>query len=163
MKLTKFLFALSLTFAPLTVSAQDVSQDRIDLYISLIEEAGCLMTEEVAGAIMPANNYTRDESKAIVGILLGDGRAILDGRVLQMKTPACSDVQSPADILTAEFYAFMATQNCELSYEASRTAFPEAGFDLAALDHVVETLIKTDVISLVGNEQIITVGPELCK
>ena len=145
------------------VLAQEVDMERVDLFVSVIVDAGCMMTEQSAGTLMPASGFTdRDETKGIVGYLLAEGMASLRGSVLKIETPECDGVESPTDVLQREFFTYMATRECMISYEESRTAFPEAGFDLDALDDLIEGLMKIEGSAIDYSSEVITIKPEFC-
>lgn len=159
---TAIIFAAGLVGAP--VLAQEVDMDRVDLFVSVIVEYGCMMTEQDAGTLMPESGFSdRDETQAIVGYLMNGGLVSVRGGVLKIETSECADVETPYDTLQKEFFAYMATRECTISYEDSRTAFPEAGFDLNTLDNLIEGLMKVEGSAIEYSSEVITVKPEFCS
>ena len=160
--LTAVLFTAGLMGSP--VFAQEVDMERVDLFVSVIVDAGCMMTEQNAGTLMPESGFTdRDETQGIVGYLMNEGMASVRGGVLKIETPECADVETPYETLQKEFFAYMATRECTISYEDSRTAFPEAGFDLNTLDNLIEGLMKVEGSAIEYSSEVITVKPEFCS
>jgi hypothetical protein len=156
------IFAAGFVGSP--VLAQEVDMERVDLFVSVIVDAGCMMTEQSAGTLMPASGFTdRDETQAIVGYLMNEGLASVRGGVLKIETPECAEFDTPYDALQKEFFTYMATRECTISYEESRTAFPEAGFDLGTLDNLIEGLMKIEGSAIDYSSEVITIKPEFCS
>jgi hypothetical protein len=57
--------------------------------IAAIAAAGCEVREDNNAAILAAAGLTQDQASAIVAVLLGDGRAAVEGGSLRLKTAGC--------------------------------------------------------------------------
>ena len=155
-------FAAGIIGSP--ILALEVDMERVDLFVSVIIDAGCMMTEQSAGTLMPEAGFTdQDETQGIVGYLMSEGMASVRGGVLKIETQECADFDTPYDTLQKEFFAYMATRECTISYEESRTAFPLAGFDLDTLDNLIEGLMKVEGSAIDYSSEVITVKPEFCS
>ncbi len=52
-----------------TVAANAVDQSRVDLFLTLVRDSGCQMSDAQASKILPANSFTREEVSEIEKIL----------------------------------------------------------------------------------------------
>ena len=132
--------AIALAFAQ-PVSAQDVSEDRIDQFMAIIAQNNCMMDEQVAAEALPANGFTdKTETKNIVGILMSRGIAKLDGSVLTMVGGACGGTPeaSPRDRLVAAIEA----NNCQMTEAEADTMLPGIGLDDSQVRALVGALIS---------------------
>ena len=72
-------------------TAQTVDPDRRALFVKLVEDNGCKMTNAQAGQILPANGFDRSEMMEIVFQLEDEKLAEVDGAagVITLKTENC--------------------------------------------------------------------------
>jgi len=145
-------------------SAQDIDLNRVDQLVELIVGAGCSMTNKTATTVLPEAGFDdQNEIQAIVGFLMENGDAEVRDGLLKITSGQCADVETEYDVLKREFFVYMATVDCTISYEESRTAFPEAGFDIKALDYLIEGLMKIEGNAIDYSSEVITVKSEFCS
>lgn len=63
-------------FSASTVSAE--TNEREELFLKLVVENGCTMTEDQADEILPKHDFTTNEVRPMVEALIESGRALLD-------------------------------------------------------------------------------------
>ncbi|MEO1308044.1 MAG: hypothetical protein AAFV38_08970 [Pseudomonadota bacterium] len=76
-----------------TATAHPLNDPRTELFVAVIVQAGCEMTDSVADVELPKYGFTKAETRDIVGDLLLAGQAVLDrtNGLLMLKTRECAE------------------------------------------------------------------------
>jgi hypothetical protein len=71
------------------VAMDQADPERRALFVSLVEENGCRMGEELAANVMPENGFEKPEIELIVTELMLEGKAQVGGPELILTTAGC--------------------------------------------------------------------------
>jgi hypothetical protein len=86
----KRIIGIAAVAAALAAPAMAQTAAQADALIAAIAAAGCEVREDNNAAILAAAGLTQDQASAVVAVLLGDGRAAVEGGSLRLKTAGCN-------------------------------------------------------------------------
>lgn len=75
----------------LPVTAHENHDPRLELFVALIVEAGCQMTDAQADQIFPPFGFTKSETRGFISVLLFEGQARVEPETnsVVLMTPDC--------------------------------------------------------------------------
>ena len=144
----KALFAGGLLAVTASASmAQSLDPVRIEMFRSILAGNECTLTEVAAANILPRFDFTRDETRSIVGALVAAGEVQLDGNTLMLVDGSCA-AEDPVVALLAradvqQFIAVMSEYNCSMSEADAEQIFTDRGVSKAQVGAVVGPMIES--------------------
>ena len=131
--------------------AQALDPVRVEMFRSILAGNECTLTEAAAANILPRFDFTRDETRSIVGALVAAGEVQLDGNTLMLVDGSCAADDPVADLLgrrdVQQFIAVMAEHGCAMTEDEGERIFPERGMDQAQVGAVVGPMIQVGMAS----------------
>ncbi len=133
---------------------QSLDPVRVETFRSILKGNDCTLTEAAAGNILPRFDFTRDETRAIVGALVAAGEVRLDGNTLNLVDGSCGTGDPVADLLARpdvqQFIAVMAENNCAMSETEGEAVFTARGMTKAQVGEIVAPLIRANMATFSG-------------
>lgn len=134
--------------------AQSLDPVRIEMFRSILAGNECTLTEAAAANILPRFDFSREETRSIVGALVAAGEVQLDGNTLMLVDGSCAVADPVADLLgqrdVQQFIAVMAEYNCEMTEDEGERIFTERGISKAQVGAIVGPMIQAGMASF-GN------------
>lgn len=126
--------------------AQGLDPVRVEMFRSILVGNECTLTEAAAGNILPRFDFTKTETRAIVGALVASGEVELDGNTLMLVDGSC-DAPDPVVALldrsdVQQFIAVMAENGCAMTEAEGETVFTARGVTKAQVGAVVGPMIQ---------------------
>lgn len=125
--------------------AQSLDPARVEAFRSILKENDCVLTEAAAGNVLPQFDFTREETRAIVGALVAAGDVRLDGSTLSLVDGSCGTDDPIADLLgqqdVQQFIAIMAENQCTMAEADAEAIFAERGMTKAQVGAVAEPML----------------------
>ncbi len=133
---------------------QSLDPVRVETFRSILKGNDCTLTEAAAGNILPRFDFTRDETRAIVGALVAAGEVRLDGNTLNLVDGSCGTGDPVADLLARpdvqQFIAVMAENNCAMSEAEGEAVFTARGVTKAQVGEIVAPMIRANMATFSG-------------
>jgi len=125
--------------------AQSLDPVRIEMFRSILAGNECTLTEAAAANILPRFNFTREETRGIVGALVAAGEVRLDGSTLNLVDGSCA-VEDPVVALlerrdVQQFIAVMAEYSCTMHEADAEEIFAVRGLNKAQVGAVIGPMI----------------------
>ncbi len=142
----KALFAGGLLAVSASASmAQSLDPVRIEMFRSILAGNECTLTETAASNILPRFDFTREETRSIVGALVAAGEVELDGNTLMLVDGSCATEDPVVALLeradVQQFIAVMSEYNCAMSEADAEQIFTDRGISKAQVGAVVGPMI----------------------
>lgn len=150
--------------AVFAVPAVAQTQDRIDLFRSLIAENGCAMTEDTAEDFLPQYGFNRDETSDIAGQLISAGSAEFSNGTFVLMDGDCANGGEEAGDLTGnieQFIGIISGYGCEMAEADAETIFPANGMNKPQVLEVVNHLMSSGMATFSNGR--LTVDPAFCQ
>lgn len=129
--------------------AQSLDPVRIEMFRSILKGNECVLTEVAAGNILPRFDFSREETRAIVGALVAAGEVRLDGNTLNLVDGSCEAEDPVAALLgqrdVQQFIAVMAEHDCAMNEADAEGIFTDRGLNKAQVGAVVGPMIAADM------------------
>ena len=134
--------------------AQSLDPVRIEMFRSILKGNECVMSEALAANILPRFDFTRDETRAIVGALVAAGEVRLDGSTLNLVDGSC-ETEDPVVALLGQrdvqqFIAVMAENSCAMNEADAEAIFTARGINKAQVGAVVGPMMAAGMASFEG-------------
>ncbi len=131
--------------------AQSLDPVRIEMFRSILKGNECVMSEALAANILPRFDFSREETRAIVGALVAAGEVRLDGSTLNLVDGSCEAEDPVAALLgqrnVQQFIAIMAENSCAMSEADAEPIFAARGLDKAQVGAVVGPMMQAGMAS----------------
>ncbi len=132
-------------------TAQTLDPVRVEMFRSILKGNECTLTEGAAANILPRFDFTRNETRAIVGALVAAGEVQLDGNTLMLVDGSCGTGDPVADLLAQrnvqQFIAVMAENGCAMNEADAEPVFAARGLNKAQVGEVVGPMIRAGMAS----------------
>jgi len=131
--------------------AQSLDPVRIEMFRSILAGNECTLTEAAAANILPRFDFTREETRSIVGALVAAGEVQLDGNTLMLVDGSCA-VEDPVVALlerrdVQQFIAVMADYSCTMNEADAEQIFADRGLNKAQVGAVIGPMIGAGMAS----------------
>jgi len=150
-----------------TAMAQTLDPVRIEMFRSVLEGNQCVLTEAQAGNILPRFDFSRDETRAIVGALVAAGEVRLDGNTLNLVDGSCSSDDAVADLLgqrdVQQFIAVMAEYDCAMSEADGEAIFTARGMTQAQISEFIGPMIQAGMASFDSGSGVLRIDGAYCS
>ena len=162
----KALFAGGLLAVTASASlAQSLDPVRIEMFRSILAGNECTLTEAAASNILPRFDFSRSETRAIVGALVAAGEVQLDGNTLMLVDGSCA-VEDPVVALlerrdVQQFIAVMAENGCAMNEADAEQIFAARGINKAQVGAVIGPMIGADMATFEAG--VLSVGSAYCS
>ncbi|NOR61761.1 MAG: hypothetical protein GQ535_04600 [Rhodobacteraceae bacterium] len=145
--------------------AQSLDPVRIEMFRSILAGNECTLTEAAASNILPRFDFTRDETRAIVGALVAAGEVQLDGNTLMLVDGSCA-VEDPVVALlerpdVQQFIAVMSENGCEMNEADAEQIFAARGINKAQVGAVIGPMIGAEMATFEAG--VLSVGSAYCS
>ncbi len=125
--------------------AQSLDPVRVEMFRSILKGNECTLTEAAAANILPRFDFSRDETRSIVGALVAAGEVRLDGNTLNLVDGSCDAPDPVAELLgqgdVQQFIAVMAEYGCAMSEADAEQIFTDRGINRAQVGAVIGPMI----------------------
>jgi len=129
--------------------AQSLDPVRVEMFRSILKGNECTLTEIAAANILPRFDFTRQETRSIVGALVAAGEVRLDGSTLMLVDGSCGTGDPVADLLAQadvqQFIAIMAEHGCAMSEAEAEPVFTARGMNKRQVGAVVGPMIQNNI------------------
>ncbi len=166
----KTLIAALAAAVAMPVMAQDVSLARREAFISLLAGEGCSLSSSEAERVFGPTDFTKDETRAIVGALIDEGVASRDGDMLVLFDSICTPGSTTGSTTAAatggaggragELAALIAANGCRMTEDEAEGILPPAGFDKDESRAIVDAWTADGAVSFDGDALVL--GEALC-
>jgi hypothetical protein len=130
---------------------QSLDPVRVEIFRSILKGNECTLTEAAASNILPRFDFTREETRAIVGALVAAGEVQLDGNTLNLVDGSCGSGDPVADLLAKpevqQFIAIMSENGCAMTEAQGEAVFTARGMDKAQVGEIVGPLMQANMAS----------------
>ena len=147
-----------------TALGQSLDPARVEIFKSVLKDNNCTLTESAASDILPRFNFTRDESRAIVGALVAAGDVRLDGSTLNLVDGSCDNTDpvmalfSQPDVL--KFIGIMDENGCSMAEADAAPILTARGMSKAQVGAIVNPMIQAGVASFENG--VLTINSDYC-
>jgi len=149
----------------LTLTAGDCGQTNTgtpaERLVAAIIANNCSMTQSEAETLLPAAGIGKDETRLLVGALLGDGSlSIVDG-ALTVSNEQCGETHDP---VLEKFVEVVVANGCKINKEQARELLPPAGVPNEKVDGIVEMLVASHQATI-GSEDgrsVVVLSDQVC-
>jgi len=129
--------------------AQSLDPVRVQMFRSILKGNECTLTETAAANILPRFDFTRQETRAIVGALVAAGEVQLDGSTLMLVDGSCGTGDPVVDLLAQDnvqqFIAVMAENGCAMNEADAEPIFTARGINKAQVSAVIRPLMQNGI------------------
>ena len=147
--------------------AQAVDPARVELFRTILEGNDCALTEAEANIIFPQFDFSQDETREIVGVMIVAGEVRLAGSTLNLTDGSCGGGTEVADLLgrrdVQQFIAVMAENNCALSEARGEEIFTARGISKAQVSAVVGPMMQAGMASFDVAQGVLSVNSAYCS
>jgi len=147
--------------------AQSLDPVRVETFRSILQGNNCVLNETAAINILPRFDFSREETRAIVGALVAAGEVRLDGSTLNLIDGSCASDNPVADLLerrdVQRFMAVMAENNCAMSEAEGERVFTALGFDKQQVGDIVGPMIQNGMASFDASAGMLSVDAAYCS
>ncbi len=144
--------------------AQTLDPVRVEMFRSILKGNECTLTEVAAGNILPRFDFSKEETRAIVGALVAAGEVQLDGNTLMLVDGSCGTGDAVADLLgqrdVQQFIAVMAENSCAMTEADGEAIFTARGMTKAQVGAIVGPMIQAGMASF--DAGVLTVDSTYC-
>jgi len=148
-----------------TAMSQTLDPVRVEMFRSILKGNECVLTEAAAGNILPRFDFTKEETRAIVGALVAAGEVRLDGSTLNLIDGSCEAEDPVAALLgqrnVQQFIAVMAENSCAMNEADAEPIFTERGISKSQVGAVVGPMIQAGMATFEGG--VLTVDAAYCS
>ncbi|MBL1437191.1 MAG: hypothetical protein COB08_013455 [Rhodobacteraceae bacterium] len=129
--------------------AQSLDPVRVEMFRSILKGNECVLTEAAASNILPRFDFSREETRSIVGALVAAGEVRLDGNTLNLVDGSC-EAEDPVVALLGQrdvqqFIAVMAEYGCAMNEADAEQIFTDRGVNKAQVGAVVGPMIAANM------------------
>ncbi len=144
--------------------AQSLDPVRVEMFRSILQGNDCTLTEIAASNILPRFDFTKEETRAIVGALVAAGEVRLDGNTLMLVDGSCGTGDPVADLLAQadvqQFIAIMAENGCAMAEADAEPIFTARGMTKRQVGRIVRPMMDNGMASFANG--VLTVDSAYC-
>ncbi len=150
--------------------AQALDPARMELFRTILQGNDCALTEAEANIIFPQFDFSKSETREIVGVMIASGEVQLDGSTLNLTDGSCGGVDAGVDVAellgrrdVQQFIAIMAENSCAMTEAEGEAAFTARGIGKAQVSAVVGPMIEAGMASFDSAQGVLSVDAAYCS
>lgn len=150
-------------------------------FFAALADNNCAMTTKQSEVLLPRVGVELQEVRLLMEEMLRAGEVSLseDEKSVQLIPEICSKYKGLSGVMAAskpqtpaprsaedlrkDFLSYMATIDCAITRSDAQTKLSRAGFDARDVRPIIKALLKSGDAEMTGEEDLLTIKPEVCK
>ena len=150
-------------------------------FFAALADNNCAMTTKQSEVLLPRVGVELQEVRLLMDEMLRAGEVSLsaDEKTVLLTSEICSKYKGLSSVMAAsipqkpaprsagdvrkDFLAYMATIDCQITRSEAQTKLSRAGFDAREVRPIIQALLKSGDAEMTGEEDLLTIKPEVCQ